>query len=60
MTDGNLKKGTSPRAVTQIIINAETSSLKRIAWAYGCSKKDSDEERQLHALLVEKVRSEAG
>lgn len=34
-----------------------TASLKRIAWAYGCTKKDSDEEATLGSLLTEKVWS---
>lgn len=32
-----------------------SSSLKRIAWAYGCAKRDSPEERELEALLRAKV-----
>lgn len=32
-----------------------SSSLKRIAWAYGCAKKGSDEEQFLLALLLAKV-----
>ncbi len=35
---------------------AAGASLKRIAWAYGCAKKGSDEERQLRELLVEKAK----
>jgi hypothetical protein len=31
-------------------------SLKRAAWAYGCAKKGSDEERMLLLLLLEKVQ----
>jgi hypothetical protein len=30
------------------------ASLKRIAWAYGCAKRGSEEESRLHALLLEK------
>lgn len=33
------------------------ASLKRIAWAFGCAKKGSDEERQLRELLLRKLRS---
>lgn len=40
-----------------IITNPDSASLKRVAWAYGCAKKGSDEERQLLAVLVEKVRA---
>jgi hypothetical protein len=32
------------------------SSLKRIAWAYGCAKRGSAEEVELCELLLEKVR----
>lgn len=50
---------TIDRKVAQTIISADTVSLKRIAWAYGCSKKDSDEERQLKAILLERAAQEA-
>lgn len=32
-----------------------TASIKRIAWAFGCAKKDSDEERDLYRLLLERI-----
>ena len=51
----NLKSGSSPRAVAQTICHPN-ASLKRIAWAFGCAKKGSDEERQLRDLLVAKVK----
>lgn len=35
------------------------SSLKRIAWAFGCAKKGTDEETALRALLIEKARTES-
>ncbi len=35
-----------------------TSSIKRIAWAYGCSKKDSQEEYDLLDLLLRKIEAE--
>lgn len=31
-------------------------SPKRLAWAFGCAKKDSDEEVVLYRMLVEKLR----
>jgi hypothetical protein len=31
---------------------ASNPSLKRVAWAYGCAKKGSDEERMLLAALL--------
>lgn len=42
-----------------ININPNTASLKRIAWAYGCSKKGSDEEKQLLAVLVARIQGGA-
>lgn len=45
------------RAIAQTIINP-TSSLKRLAWAFGCSPKGSDEERQLRDLLLDKAKQE--
>lgn len=57
---GNLKPGASPRAVSRTIVSAQTASLKRLAWAYGCAKKGSDEERQLRELLVSKALEESG
>lgn len=34
-----------------------SASLKRIAWAYGCAKRGSEEESRLHALLLERFRA---
>lgn len=45
-------------AVARTIINASTSSLKRIAWAFGCAPKGSDEERQLRELLLDRAKIE--
>jgi hypothetical protein len=39
-----------------ILVNPDASSLKRIAWAYGCAKKGSDEERLLRAILIARVQ----
>jgi len=55
MTNRNLKPGQAPPAIARTIANAETSSLKRLAWAFGCARKGSDEERQLEVLLTERV-----
>jgi hypothetical protein len=41
--------------ITSTIANAADASLKRLAWAYGCARKGSDEEKQLEALLVQRV-----
>jgi len=32
-----------------------SASIKRIAWAFGCAKKDSDGERELYRLLLERT-----
>jgi hypothetical protein len=50
---------TLDRTHASILLNPDTASLKRIAWAFGCAKKGSDEERQLEALLREKLAKEA-
>lgn len=39
-----------------ICINPNMASLKRLAWMYGCSKKGSDEEKQLLAVLVARIQ----
>lgn len=43
------------RGVAKILVEPESASLKRIAWAFGCAKKDSEEEAALYRLLVERV-----
>lgn len=35
-----------------------TASLKRIAWAYGCAKKGSEQEARLRDLLLTKLDAE--
>jgi hypothetical protein len=35
-----------------------TATLKRVAWAYGCARKGSPEEKQLRELLLEKLAEE--
>lgn len=46
--------------IEQTLRDAEESTVKRIAWAFGCAKKGSDLERQLHdALLVAVEREKA-
>ena len=41
-----------------ILASPDAASLKRVAWAYGCAKRDSDEERQLRDILLRKARQE--
>lgn len=43
-----------------VLLSPATASLKRIAWAYGCSPKGSNEEHQLEQLLREKIAREPG
>lgn len=42
--------------VASILIDPESSSVKRLAWAYGCSPKGSDVEAQLLELLVARIK----
>lgn len=35
--------------------NIDEISIKRIAWAFGCAKKDSEEESALYSLLLDKI-----
>ncbi len=46
------------RGPATLLTNPDGASLKRIAWAFGCSKKDSDEERALYYVLLERVNKE--
>lgn len=48
---GNVVKA----AAQQIFANPDGSSLKLVAWAYGCIRKGSEEEGQLLALLKTKL-----
>ena len=42
----------STAAARTLAMDPREVTLKRAAWAYGCAKKDSEEERLLLALLV--------
>lgn len=48
---GNVVKA----AAQQIFANPDGSSLKLVAWAYGCIRKDSEDEAKLLALLKAKL-----
>ena len=51
------------RQVAGILIDPDGASIKRIAWAFGCAKKDSDEETALYRVLrdrMAKVLAERG
>ncbi len=41
-----------------IIADPDRASLKRIAWAFGCAKKDSDEEAMLRRILIVRAQKE--
>ena len=49
--------GTIKPQIAAIFADPGSVSVKRLAWAFGCAKKDSDEEIALYKALVEKVRS---
>lgn len=46
------------RQFASILIEPHKASLKRLAWAYGCAKKGSDEEARLLKLMRERVLHE--
>lgn len=46
------------RTVKSIIENPDGCSLKRIAWAFGCSRKGSEEERKLEEIIKSRIASE--
>lgn len=43
-------------AASIIASGGDGVSLKRLAWAYGCSRKGCDEERMLRTILVYNVK----
>ena len=49
--DRHEQRGSTAIAAGVLLEPIENVSLKRVAWAFGCAKKGSDEERQLLALL---------
>ena len=52
-----MKVTVQTRTAASVLEDPDACSLKRAAWAYGCAKKDSDEERALLAVLLSKTRS---
>lgn len=44
--------------VASTLRNWETVSLKKLAWAYGCAKTGSDEEREPGKMLRERILGE--
>lgn len=57
-----MKSPVASRAVTTatfgILADPGAASLKRIAWAFGCAAKGSDDERRLEEILLERARRE--
>lgn len=43
------------KGISNLLTNPDGASLKRIAWAFGCAKKDSLEEDALRRLLVQRI-----
>lgn len=56
MGDGAV--GERAKTMAAIFDDPDSVSLKRIAWAYGCARKGSDEEEKLLAVLLEKAKKE--
>lgn len=54
MNDVRIRSG-GQRQVASILTEPDKVSTKRLAWAFGCAKKDSDEERALYKLLRERM-----
>lgn len=53
---GDEDVGNVVRAAAQnIFANPDEASLKRVAWAYGCSRRGSEEEEKLLAILRTKL-----
>jgi hypothetical protein len=44
-------------AAATVFADPNGTSIKRVAWAFGCAKKDSDEEIALYRILLEKAAS---
>lgn len=47
-----------PHGFDLVVANMRDVPIKRLAWAFGCAKKNSDEEAALYRLLVEKIQKE--
>lgn len=41
--------------VHTLCTDLDAVSIKRIAWAFGCAKRDSEEESELYRMLLAKV-----
>jgi len=45
-------------SIARTIVDADTCSLKRLAWAYGCAPKGSREEKALEMALLARANPE--
>jgi len=43
------------QSASVLCADPKTVSIKRLAWAFGCAKRDSEEEQALYVALVERV-----
>lgn len=50
-----MKHFATRQAAMVITKDLDGLTVKRIAWAFGCAKKDSDEEVELYRLLLAKI-----
>lgn len=46
------------QSIARTIVDADTCSFKRLAWAFGCAPKGSSEEAQLEMLLLKRAAPE--
>lgn len=49
------RAGAIDQVAAALAADIDTLSVKRIAWLFGCARKDSEDERQLYKLLVRKL-----
>lgn len=55
-----MSRGLNEGASVAGVLRDSKASLKRIAWAYGCAKKDSPTEDALYTLLLDRVLDALG
>lgn len=44
-----------PARLSAQLLSDPSASIKRLAWAFGCARPDSDEEIMLYRALVERI-----
>lgn len=45
------------KGIANLLCNPDGATMKRIAWAFGCARKDSDEEAALYKILRERFET---